>query len=301
LAGLAVVLLAGSAAAFWLTRPSSPPPQAAPAPRVAQQQSAPPPAAMDPARLESDLWDSVKDSGNAAALNSYLAKYPDGLFAAAAKAKLAALNNPAPVRTVRAAPAAPAPIETASATPQTEEASTQPAVSSPSPAHPPMGAALNPQVQQAVGMARQSEKRARAVAEKAEAMAGQGRQPGRGFAGPRAARPGGRMMAEHYAGLDVIAYPEGDHYAGGTRDGKRFGLGVLTGASNHVYRERVGQYVADLLSGYAVVYRRDGKVRIGQWKDGLMSGYGALLDANGRVLEQGLYANDKLATPMKGN
>ena len=35
----------------------------------------PPPAGMDPARMESDLWDAVKDSGNEAALNSYLAKY----------------------------------------------------------------------------------------------------------------------------------------------------------------------------------------------------------------------------------
>jgi antitoxin component YwqK of YwqJK toxin-antitoxin module len=50
-----------------------------------------------------------------------------------------------------------------------------------------------------------------------------------------------------------------------------------------------------------VVYRRDGNVRVGQWKNGIMNGYGALLDANGRILEQGQYVNDRLATPMKGN
>ena len=42
-------------------------------------------------------------------------------------------------------------------------------------------------------------------------------------------------------------------------------------------------------------------MRIGQWKGGVMNGYGAYLDANGHILEQGVYANDKLATPMKGN
>ena len=110
-AGIAVLLLSAGAAAFWLGRPSPPPPQPAPsAPRVAQQQPAPPAPSMDPAKLESDLWDSVKDSGDAAALNSYLAKYPGGMFAAAAKAKLAALNKPAPVKAAKAAaPPPPAP------------------------------------------------------------------------------------------------------------------------------------------------------------------------------------------------
>ena len=46
----------------------------------------PPPPGMDPARIENNLWDAVKDTNNEAALNSYLKKYPDGIFAAAAKA-----------------------------------------------------------------------------------------------------------------------------------------------------------------------------------------------------------------------
>jgi len=293
LAGVAMLLLAGGVAAFWLTRPASPPPQAAPAARIAQQQPAP--AAMDPAKLESDLWDSVKDSGNAAALNSYLAKYPDGIFAAAAKAKLAALNKPAPVKTAKAVEPAPASRESAAPAPQVIPAS-QPAPGS-APA-----AIFNPQVQQAVATARQFEQRARMVAQRAEAMAGQDQEPGSGFAGARGGpRRGLRMGGQRTAGLGIITFPNGDRYAGGTRNGKRFGLGVLTGGSDRIYKERVGQYVADLLNGYAVVYRRDGMVRIGQWKDGIMSGYGALLDASGRILEQGLYANDKLATPMKGN
>jgi hypothetical protein len=294
-AGIAVLLLSASAAAFWLARPSPPPPQPAPsAPKVAQQQPAPPAPSMDPAKLESDLWDSVKDSGDVAALNSYLAKYPGGMFAAAAKAKLAALKKPVPVKTAKAVAAPPqATDQPAAAAPQAIPASQPTPVSSP-------GATLSPQVQQAVDMARQWEQRARAVAEKAEAMAGQGQS------GNRSRNNVGLFGRPHLgglrsAGLDVINFPGGDHYAGGTRDGRAFGLGVLTGAPNHIYRERVGQFASDLLFGYGVVNRRDGNVRIGQWKGGIMNGYGAYLDANGRILEQGLYANDKLATPLKGN
>ncbi len=297
-AGVAVALLAAGAGAFWFTRPPpAPPPKAAPsAPHVAQTQPAPA-SAMDPAKLESDLWDSVKNSGDASALNSYLAKYPDGIFAAAAKAKLAALNKPPTVKTTRAS--APAPVESQAAAPAPQAVPASQAAPTSAP-----GTTLNPQVQQAVDRARQTEQRARATAEKAEALTGQdpSQQSGPGMAGPRGGpRRGGRMMGERIAGLNVINYPDGDHYAGGTRNGKRFGLGIVTGASNRIYRARVGQYVADLLDGYGVVYRRDGNVRIGQWKNGIMNGYGALLDANGRVLEQGVYANDRLATPLKGN
>ncbi len=46
------------------------------------------------AQLESQLWDSVKNSNDAAVVQSYLDKYPNGTFTAVAKARLAALNNP---------------------------------------------------------------------------------------------------------------------------------------------------------------------------------------------------------------
>ena len=104
-AGIAAVLLAGGAAVFWLTRQPAPVVASAappPSPGIEQQQAAPPSASLDSAKLETDLWDSVKASNNAAMVQSYLAKYPMGTFAAAAKARLAELNNPA--RTVRVQP-----------------------------------------------------------------------------------------------------------------------------------------------------------------------------------------------------
>jgi uncharacterized protein YecT (DUF1311 family) len=104
-AGFAAVLLAGGAAAFWLTRQPAPVTSAAPppSPGIERQQAVPP--SLDSAKLEADLWDSVKASNNAAVVQSYLAKYPIGTFAAAAKARLAELSNP--VRTVRVQPSFP--------------------------------------------------------------------------------------------------------------------------------------------------------------------------------------------------
>ena len=272
-----------------------PPPHQAP-----QATAQPAPPAMDPAKLEADLWDSVKDSGDAAALNSYLAKYPGGLFTAAAKAKLAALNKPAPVAapvakpvptSVKPAPKAQAPAKIESAV---VAAPDKPAVTN-----------LNPQVQQAVDMARKAESRARELAARAEEASrmAENRAPGFGIVTVHgAAHWAGRLGTQQTGGVAVISYADGDRYAGGTRNnGFRYGLGVLTGAETRIYRERVGQFVADQLSGYAVVYRRDGRVRIGQWKEGGLNGYGAVYDAQGRVVEQGLYNNDILATPLTAN
>jgi len=88
--GIAAVLLIAGAGAYWMVRPAPRPREASATPHMVQQ-----PSASDAARLESDLWDSVKNSGDAAMVQSYLVKYPSGVFAAAAKARLAELNRPA--------------------------------------------------------------------------------------------------------------------------------------------------------------------------------------------------------------
>ena len=80
--------------------PPAPAASAAPAARVAP--AAPVNAAADH-QVEIAFWDSIKDSKNAAELEAYLQKYPEGDFAAIARGRLAALKE------VPAAPAAPAP------------------------------------------------------------------------------------------------------------------------------------------------------------------------------------------------
>jgi hypothetical protein len=81
----------------------------------------------------------------------------------------------------------------------------------------------------------------------------------------------------------------------------RYGVGVFTGTPSLIFHERVGEFVADQMSGYGVVYRTDGRVRVGQWKAGVMDGYGATYDAQGHLVEQGLYVHDRLAAPLGGN
>jgi len=102
--GMAAVLLVGGAAGFWLTRQPAPSVAAAPPPSrgIERQEAAPPSASLDSAKAEADLWDSVKASNNASVVGSYLAKYPRGTFGAAAKARLAELNNR--IRAVRVSP-----------------------------------------------------------------------------------------------------------------------------------------------------------------------------------------------------
>jgi hypothetical protein len=96
---IVALLLAGSAAAYWSLHKSAPEPavvtSVSPAPAVA---AVPPPATPQSGsnvQLESQLWDSVKNSNDVSVVQSYLDKYPNGTFTAVAKARLAALNNPA--------------------------------------------------------------------------------------------------------------------------------------------------------------------------------------------------------------
>lgn len=59
-------------------------------------------AGADPALLELALWDSVKDSRQAAELNAYLDQHPSGRFAAVARSRLKQIeveSRPAPVAT----------------------------------------------------------------------------------------------------------------------------------------------------------------------------------------------------------
>ncbi len=98
---IVTLLLAGAAAAYWTSHRSTPAPamvtNASPAPAaaapIAQPQAAP--VSGSNAQLESQLWDSVKDSNDVSVVQSYLDKYPNGTFTAVAKARLEALKNPA--------------------------------------------------------------------------------------------------------------------------------------------------------------------------------------------------------------
>jgi hypothetical protein len=291
--GVLALVVAGS---FWLMRPP-PPPTAVPEGMMLMPQADMHPSEphMDPAQLDEDLWDSVKDSGDLAALTSYLAKFPGGIFSAAAKARIEALNKPS-------APAAHPVTHAATATPVAPPHTMAMPMAMPVP-HGADGG-LNSNVQMAVAMARSAEIRAREMAGHAEEVLrlAQAGTSGYGTQTLHAtAQWNGRLAIFQSNSPAVVTYGNGDRYAGGTRRGMRDGVGIFTGNPARVYRERVGEFVTDELEGYGVVYRRDGRVRAGQWKGGRAEGYGAVYDAQGHLAEQGLYAGDKLAAPLTHN
>jgi hypothetical protein len=300
---LALAVVAGGA---WLMR--APPHPDVPAGMMMREadmhDNDHPPPGMDPAKLEADLWDAVKDTRNDAALNSYLTRYPAGIFAAAAKARIEALNKPgAPgVKTASAAP----PVKSAAVKPvaMPAAAATPPAMAMPMPAAPASDSGLNSNVQMAVAMARSAETRAREMARNAEQSLKLAQAETAGY-GTQTVHNGVRWSG-HLADLasgtpGVVTYENGARYAGGTRGGHRDGVGVFTGTPSMAFHERVGEFVTDQMSGYGVVYRNDGRVRVGQWKGGNAEGYGAVYNAQGKLVEQGLFAGDKLVTPLTHN
>jgi hypothetical protein len=101
---IVTLLLAGAAAAYWSSHKSTPAPamvtSASPVPvaaPIAQPQAVPQAGSESGsnAQLESQLWDSVKNSNDVSVVQSYLDKYPGGTFTAVAKARLEALKNSA--------------------------------------------------------------------------------------------------------------------------------------------------------------------------------------------------------------
>ena len=98
---IALLLLAGGAGAFWLTRPPAPAPAPSASLPVERPQLVSQPVSADTAKLEGDLWDSVKNSSDPAMVQSYLAKYPTGTFSAVAKARLAEMDRNAHLPAVK--------------------------------------------------------------------------------------------------------------------------------------------------------------------------------------------------------
>jgi hypothetical protein len=87
--------------------------------------------AQNPSQAELMFWETVRDSKNPAELRAYLQRFPNGMFAPIAEARLAALEKAAPAVPVArpaapaAAPARPAPPAVASTAPSSVTAATR--------------------------------------------------------------------------------------------------------------------------------------------------------------------------------
>jgi hypothetical protein len=93
----------------------------APRPAEPPEPPPPPPPAFDPRQADLAFWESVKDSREPRAIEEYLRRFPDGIFAGLATLRLEDLRRPAPAtpaapetrvaaRTEEPPPPAPAPL-----------------------------------------------------------------------------------------------------------------------------------------------------------------------------------------------
>jgi hypothetical protein len=165
---------------------------------------------------------------------------------------------------------------------------------------------LHPRVRAAVLEAREAESRANNAAERARIVAAQAEQSG-------TRRP--------RSGYGIQTWGDGDRYAGQFTDRAKSGAGVYTHGSTDRSLRFEGEFAADQVNGFGVYYWRDGEryagdyrsnVRIGygvqsfadgsryegQWASDARNGHGVLWDANGRVIQQGLWTNARLTTPL---
>lgn len=93
----------------------------------------------------------------------------------------------------------------------------------------------------------------------------------------------------------------GLRYEGQYSNSQRNGYGVFlwrgsgAGGVGHRY---VGEMRSASRAGFGVMYFADGSRYEGEWGDDLRNGFGVMWTAQGRVAQQGIWANDALTTPV---
>ena len=242
--------------------------------------------ASDAVRLEVSLWDTVKNSGSASELRTYLMRYPQGVFAQVAQSRLmgieaagkAALATTvavaAPAAQVAAPIKAPAPASALApaalpATPAPAKAPSQGILSSvfaaltPGPAKPAPAAvpALPP-----------PEKTTRPPASSGDFLVGSTR-----FVGKFASDANNRT----WSGVGKVAWSNGDVFEGTLVDGKRQGVGKFSWQG--------GQYDGDWLDDKAIgkgkLVFKNGDEYTGGVQDVQADGDGVMKFASGDVYQ----------------
>ncbi|MEJ1970821.1 MAG: TIR domain-containing protein [Rhizomicrobium sp.] len=95
-------------------------------------------------------------------------------------------------------------------------------------------------------------------------------------------------------GLGVFTYSNGDVYAGQFDENQISGLGVVTFASTANGIGYSGQWASGNYNGYGVYYFANGTRWEGAWHNGQVNGFAARTGPDGKVTEQGTYANGVL-------
>lgn len=260
------------------------------------------PEASDSVRLELSLWETVKNSGSVSELQTYLTRYPQGVFAQVAQSRLlgiqaagkAAATNVAPATpsaaTVATAPL-PVPVSTAPAkSPSPNILSTVLAALTPAATKPAPAAAIA-----IVPAPLTADKAARVTATQGDFLVGTTRFVGR-FAAD--------ASKSTWSGEGKVAWANGDVFEGTLVDGKRQGVGKFswqdgqyngewaddkaTGKGNLTFKngdEYTGNVQSAVAEGEGVMKFASGDIYRGSFVKGKAQGQGTYLWRNGQSFE----------------
>jgi hypothetical protein len=168
---------------------------------------------------------------------------------------------------------------------------------------------LNPNVRAIVTQARANAERGRAAQQRAREAAQRGRSSGRNTPS---------------SGYGVTQWTTGE-FAGYSFEGEfrnnNFAVGILYFANTAIARDSVRDE-ADFVNNIGAMYYRNGSIYYGEfpddkktgpgvmefsdgsryeggWVNDLRSGYGVVWDAQGRVVQQGIWSNGDFTTPLR--
>ena len=115
---------------------------------------------------------------------------------------------------------------------------------------------------------------------------------------PGGTRYEGEFKNAQRSGLGVYIWPDGDLYEGEFKEASRNGAGIYHGGDTKDFARKSGQWVNGRLTGYAVVVEKTGNREVGTFRDDKLEGYGATYDAQGGLIEQGLYEDGQIKTAL---
>ena len=99
-------------------------------------------------------------------------------------------------------------------------------------------------------------------------------------------------------GLSVFTFNNDIQY-GEFKDGVLNGLALIVFKGKTQGQFSAGEFKDNQLNGYGVIILNSGNRWVGQFNNGLIDGYGVEYAADGSVLQQGIWKNGVLITPIK--
>ncbi len=106
----------------------------------------------------------------------------------------------------------------------------------------------------------------------------------------------GEVKHKKANGYGIALLNTGSRYEGEWKDNQRHGYGSFYWADGEYY---VGNYVNDLRNGEGTYHWPNGEKYVGQWKDDRRNGNGVFYGADGDIVTQGTWENDKLVKQDK--